>query len=168
MSWSMLAVPLHTLGVDGMAEWIAQTGRSRGLPDGVPEALPLPSAAVVLGAFRSAGCHGTNWFEILGEAVGSRLPVCQDPGGCGGAGGLDLGEVSLQSPGRASSLEPMSMDAAVEAVSFRKPNGAAVLQAVCALALIAGPQLVFDDQLDAAFVIWPGDRPEVLQVEWFW
>jgi hypothetical protein len=50
MSWSLLAMPQHVLAEDGMAEWIAQAGPSRGVPDEVPEALPLPSAAAVLDA----------------------------------------------------------------------------------------------------------------------
>ncbi len=50
-----------------MSEWIASARFARGAPDRVPETLPLPSVAEVLDAWQSAGCHGTNWFEIVGE-----------------------------------------------------------------------------------------------------
>jgi hypothetical protein len=34
--------------------------------------------------------------------------------------------------------------------------------------MIAGPQLVIGGQADEAFVISPGERPDVPQDEWFW
>lgn len=128
----------------------------------------MPSVAEVLGAFQSAGCHGTNWFKIVGEETGSRLSECPNPSACASAGGLDLGEVSVYSPGEASSSPPIPADAVVETVTFRKPNAVAALSAVCALASVAGPQLVFDESAEEAFVIWPGEDVEELGDEWPW
>lgn len=168
MSWSLLAMPVHVLARDGMVEWVSQVERSRGVPGDLPAIVALPTAAAVVDAFRSAGCHGTNWFVIVGEAAGSRLPERPDPGACAGNDGRDLGKVSLRSPGRPTGRDPLAPDGPVESVSFRKPNTSAVLRAVCALAQVCGPQLVTDDQADAAFVIWPGERADVLEPSWFW
>jgi hypothetical protein len=73
-------------------------------------------------------------------------------------GGLDLGEVSVYSTGATSSLPPVPAAATVETVAFRKPNPAAVLRAVCALASNAGPQSVFDESANQAFAVWTGGR----------
>ncbi|WP_157546801.1 hypothetical protein [Hamadaea tsunoensis] len=167
MSWSLFVVPLDTLAETGMAEWIASAGFTRGVPEKAPQALPRPSAAAALAAFQAAGCHGTNWFEIVGEPVGSRLPECRNPATCASTGGLDLGEVSLYTAGATTSRLPVAADATVQTVTFRKPNTAAVLRAVCALAAQSGPQLVFDDSADA-FAVWPGEPAEELGSEWPW
>ncbi|SCL21441.1 hypothetical protein GA0074692_1176 [Micromonospora pallida] len=168
MSWSLFVIPLHGLSRNGMSEWIASARFVRGRPDRVPEALPLPSVIEVLNALRSSGCHGTNWFEIVGEEAGSRLPECPNPGTCASTGGLDLGEVSVYTAGRASSLPPVPADAVVETVTFRKPNGVAALSAACALASVGGPQLVFDETATEALVVWPGDGVGKLGDDWPW
>lgn len=128
----------------------------------------MPSVAEVLDAFRSAGCHGTNWFEIVGEETGSRLPECPGASSCASTGGLDLGEVSVYAAGKASSLPPIPADAVVETVTFRKPNTVAALSAVCALASVAGPQVVFDESAAEAFVVWPGEDVGELGDDWPW
>jgi hypothetical protein len=43
-----------------------------------------------------------------------------------------------------------------------------VLAAVCGLASVAGPQLVFDDSVDQAFVVQPDEQVEELVQEWPW
>jgi hypothetical protein len=168
VSWSLFLVPLNSLSRDDMSEWMASAEFTRGIPDQVPRALPLPSIADVLDVFRAARCHGANWFEIVGEDAGSRLPECPNPGTCASAGGLDLGEVSVYSTGKTSSLSAVPADAAVETVTFRKPNPAAVLRAACALATYAGPQLVFDESADHTFAVWPGEEPGELADDWPW
>lgn len=134
----------------------------------IPVAQPLPAATEVLDAFRSAGCHGTNWFEIVGEDAGSRLPECPEPTYCASVGGLDLGEVSLFVTGRTSSLPPVPASAPVETVTFRKPSAHAVLRAACALASQAGAQLVFDAAGDDVCVVWPGEVARVVEDDWPW
>ncbi|MDG6103311.1 hypothetical protein Daura_17545 [Dactylosporangium aurantiacum] len=166
MSWSLYVVPVDALGRDGMAEWIASADHSRGVPAVVPRVVPRPSVGAVLDALRAAGCHGTNWFEVAGEPAGSRLPECPGAAACGAA--VDLGEVSVYTAGRSSSVPAVTADAAVETVTFRKPDPAAVLRAVCALAAVAGPQLVFDEGGAAAFVVWSGEGAEALAGEWPW
>ncbi|GAA4733178.1 hypothetical protein [Phytohabitans rumicis] len=42
-----------------------------------------------------------------------------------------------------------------------------LLKAVCALAALAGPQLVFDESA-AAFVVRPGEETEDLEEDWPW
>ncbi|WP_326560093.1 hypothetical protein [Micromonospora sp. NBC_01796] len=168
VSWSLFVVPLDGLSQDGMSDWIASAEFTRGIPEQVPQALPRPSVAEVLDAFEAAGCHGTNWFEVVGEDAGSRLPECPSPGTCASTGGLDLGEVSVYSSGETSSQPAVLADAAVETVAFRKPNPVAVLRAVCALASYAGPQLVFDESADQAFAVWPGEAAGELEDDWPW
>jgi hypothetical protein len=168
VSWSLFVVPLDGLSRDGMSDWVASAELTRGIPDQIPQALPLPSVAEVLDAFRAAGCHGTNWFKVLGEDAGSRLPECQGSGIRESTGGLDLGEVSVYTTGETSSLPAVPADATVETVTFRKPNPAAVLRAVCALASFAGPQLVFDEWASAAFAVWPGEEAGGLEDDWPW
>ncbi|MEU9506005.1 hypothetical protein AB0D32_06960 [Micromonospora sp. NPDC048170] len=168
MSWSLFVVPLDGIYRDGMSDWIASAEFTRGIPAQGPQALPLPSVAEVLDAFRAAGCHGTNWFEVVGEGAGSRLPECPSPGTCASTRGLDLGEVSVYSTGETNSLPAVPADAAVETVAFRKPNPAAVLRAVCALASSAGPQLVFDESAGQAFAVWPGEEAGELEDDWPW
>ena len=141
---------------------------TRGVPDGVPPVLPLPSIAQALDAFRRAGCHGTNWFQIIGADVGTRLPECPGPGPCVDVGGMDLGEVSVYAAGQTSSLPAVAAEAPMAWASFRKPDPAAVLRAVCALSALAGPQLVFDVSAEVLFVVWPGEQPDGLVGEWPW
>jgi hypothetical protein len=168
VSWSLYVVPVEGLSRDGMAEWIASAEFVRGTPEPAPQVLPRPSIAAVLDAFRTAGCHGTNWFEVIDEPAGSRLPECPGTAFCADDGSLDLGEVSVHTAGRTSSIPAVAADAAVETVSFRKPHPAAVLRAACALAAIAGPQVVFDDSAAAAFVVRPGEEPGDLEGDWPW
>jgi hypothetical protein len=168
VSWSLFVMPLHTLSREGMVEWIASAEFARGVPDSAPAPRPLPSVADVLEALRAAGCHGTNWFRVLGDDTGSRLPECREPSNCAGIGGLDLGEVSIYAAGQDSSLPPVPADAPIETVTFRKPNASASLRAVCALASLSGPQLVFDDSASGAFVVQPGEQAHELADEWPW
>ncbi|MEV4134136.1 hypothetical protein AB0J72_18440 [Dactylosporangium sp. NPDC049742] len=109
-----------------------------------------------------------DWFEVVDEPAGSRLPECPGTAVCAGDGALDLGEVSVYTVGQSSSLPAVTADAAVETVTFRKPNPAAVLRAACALAALASPQLVCDESATAAFVVWPGEEPGDLQADWPW
>ena len=134
----------------------------------MPTSVALPSVVDVLAAFSTAGCHGTAWFKVRGEDSASRLAECPGSDACSRSGGLDLGEVSVRVVGHVDSERPMPSDAAVESIAFRKPVGVAVLTALCALALTAGPQLVFDDSADCVFVVWPGERPDDLIGEWPW
>jgi hypothetical protein len=87
---------------------------------------------------------------------------------CADAGGLHLGEVSIDVAGQASSKHPLQTGTAVESVSFRKPSGAAALRAVCALTAVTGPLLVYDPSGNQVFVVWPGERAEDLAGEWPW
>ncbi|GAA2915868.1 hypothetical protein Acy02nite_91860 [Actinoplanes cyaneus] len=168
MSWSLHIVPLHELANDGMLEWAMSAQFSRGIPASAPLPLPLPSAADVLAAFRGAGCHGSAWFKIHGDDPRLRLPECRDPDSCYRVGGRDLGEVDLATVGQVDSEQPITGDAAVAGVSFRKPIGVAVLAAVCELAALAGSQLVFDDSADRVFVVRPGEQPADLVGQWPW
>lgn len=167
MSWSLHAVPLHELANDGMLNWATSVGFSRGVPDRAPKPLPLPSVVDVLAAFKAAGCHGTAWFKVFGEDPASSLAECPGSDACFRSNGLDLGEVNVQVVGHVHSVQ-VPPDAAVESIAFRKPVGVAVLAALCALALTAGPQLVFDDSADSVFVVWPGERRDDLIGEWPW
>jgi hypothetical protein len=164
----MFVVPLHRLTEEDGAGWVGSAEFIRGVPENVPPVLTLPPIAQVLDAFRRAGCHGANWFQIVGEDAGTRLPDCPGPGPRVDVGGMDLGEVSVYVAGQASSLPAVAADAPMAWVAFRKPNPAAVLRAVCALALLAGPQLVFDESADVLFVVWPGEDPDGLESEWPW
>jgi hypothetical protein len=168
VSWKLYVVPVDSLSRDGMAEWIASADCPRGVPEQTPAILPRPSIAEVLAAFRAAGCHGTNWFEVVGEPAGSRLPECPGTDVCTSSGAMDLGEVSVYTMGRTCSVPAVAADAVVETVSFRKPNPAAVLKAACALAALAGPQLVFDESATAAFVVRPGEETQDLEADWPW
>jgi hypothetical protein len=164
----MYVVPVDSLSRDGMTEWVASAEFTRGVPEQAPPILPRPSIAEVLAAFRAAGCHGTNWFEVAGEPAGTRLPECPGVDACLSGGALDLGEVSVYTVGRSSSLPAVAAGEAVETVAFRKPNPAAVLKAACALAALAGPQLVFDVSAAVAFVVRPGEETEELEEDWPW
>lgn len=169
MSWWLTALPLHEAARNGVLDWAASVGCSRGLPDHGPDPQPLPTLADVLSAFQAAQCHGMAWFEVGDLAAGSVLAACPDPWACQSTGGLDLGEVSLHVGGKISGEDPLPVDAAVEGIHFRKPSGAAVLHAVCALTPVAGPILVCHDSGgDGAFVIWPHERPEDLAADWPW
>lgn len=163
MSWSLSAIPLHDLAHEGMTEWAAEASFSHGVPGRAPEPRALPSVATVLTAFRSAGCHGTAWFAVSDWDQG--LPECPDPAHCAERGGLDLGEFTLRGAGAEQMLTPAT---AVAHLAFRKPIGAAVLAAMCALAPVGGPQLIFDDSADRVFVVHPGDRAQDLTAIWPW
>jgi hypothetical protein len=164
----MHAIPLHDLANEGVLEWATAASSSRGVPDRAPAPVPLPSVAEVLTAFRDAGCHGTAWFAVADAAAAPPLTECPDSDACARAGGLDLGEVSLRTVGLEGAVLAMSSHAGVEAMSFRKPSGVAVLTAVCRLTSTAGPQLVFDDSADKVFVVWPNELAEDLVSEWPW
>lgn len=168
MSWSLFALPLHKVAADGGLTWAATADFSHGVPDRVPEPQPLPRVCEVLDGFRSAGCHGTPWFDVDGLEAGSGLPMCPDPITCASKAGLDLGEVSLHVAGKARHDRPLAPDALVETVSFRKPSGQAALHAVCALTAVAGPMLVCDDSAAEVIVVWPKDRAAALSTVWRW
>jgi hypothetical protein len=166
MSWWLIALPLREAADVGVLDWATSAGCSRGVPDHLPDPQPLPTLADVLGAFQAAGCHGTAWFAV---DSGSGLAQCPDPSICWSTGGLDLGEVSLHVGGTISGDRPLHLDAAVEGMNFRKPSGAAVLHAMCALTPVAGPIMVCHDSGgDGAFVAWPHERPEDLVADWPW
>jgi len=141
---------------------------SRGLPDHEPGPQPPTRVLDVLAAFRAAGCHGTAWFEVSDLDADLGLPRCPDPTGCGDAGGLDLGEVSLYAAEQADCERPLQAGTTVDGVSFRKPSGAAVLHAVCALTAVTGPLLAYDPSGDQVFVAWPDERAQDLAGEWPW
>jgi hypothetical protein len=168
VSWSLYITPVDSLSRDGMSEWIASASSTRGVPEQIPPVLPRPSVADVLAALRVAGCHGTNWFNLTGEPAGSRLPECPGTAICTSSGALDLGEVSVYTMESGSSVPAVRADAVVETVAFRKPHPAAALAAACALAALAGPQLVFDESAAAAFVVEPGEQTEELKGKWPW
>ncbi|MEU8234966.1 hypothetical protein AB0C12_35685 [Actinoplanes sp. NPDC048967] len=168
MSWSLYAVPLHDLAEDGMADWAKSTSFSRGVPDQAPPPRPLPSVGDVLRAFRTAGCHGTPWFIVDATGAAEQLEECPDPSACPRTDGRDLGEVSLRAEDHADRDRPLPLDAAVRSLSFRKPDGTAVLAAMCALTPVAGAQLVYDDSADEVFVVRSGERAEDLVADWPW
>ncbi|WP_412747787.1 hypothetical protein [Krasilnikovia sp. M28-CT-15] len=159
---------MHLSVSGGVLEWAAAASFTRGILDQAPEPVPLPSVADVLAVLRDAGCHGTAWFTLADADAVPRLAPCPDPAACARTGGLDLGEVGLHIGGDADTKSAMPSDAAVEAVYFRKPNGIAVLTAVCRLASAAGPQVVFDDSADQFFAVRPGELVEDLVQEWPW
>jgi hypothetical protein len=158
VSWSILATPLHSVQGD-VLEWAASAGVSIGVPRQLPPPHPLPVVTEVLTAFRKAGCHGTPWFRIDGLGSGFELA---------GGGGMYLGEVTLQAPDWEDQEAPLGPESEVGCVGFRKPEGAAALYAICALAQIAGAMLVFDTGGDAVVVVWPGDSPVSLSEHWPW
>jgi hypothetical protein len=161
-------MPLHAAVHDGGLAWAASVSFSRGLPDHEPGPQPSVRVLDVLATFRAAGCHGTAWFEVSDLDSGLGLPRCPDPRGCYDDGGLELGEVSLYVAGQAGSKRPLQTGTTVDGVSFRKPSGAAVLHAVCALTAVSGPLLVYDPAGDQVFVVWPGELAEDLAGEWPW
>ena len=165
MSWSIHVIPLHDAAEEGVLAWAAAASSTRGVPLVAPAPEPLPSVADVLVSFRDAGCHGTAWFTVTDAAAAPALAECPDPRVCAETGGLDLGEVGLRAVGGSDAVSPGDE---VEAISFRKPSGVAVLTAVCRLASAAGPQLVFDDSADRVFVIRPNEDPDDLVGEWPW
>jgi hypothetical protein len=165
MSWSVFVCPLHRVAAEGGLDWAAAASFTYGVPDRAPASRPLPLVTDVLSALRSAGCHGTAWFADEDLDASVRLPPCPNPADCATAGGLDLGEVSLQTAHQGESLRA---DTSVEVVVFRKPSSVAVLHAACALTASAGALLAFDDSADQVFVVSPGDRPEDLITHWPW
>ncbi|MFG1925148.1 hypothetical protein [Cryptosporangium sp. NPDC048952] len=110
----------------------------------IPAVTSRPSVAEVLDALRAAGCCGANWFAVLGEDAGARLP--ED------GGEFDLGEVTISSPGQETSF---AADARFESAAFRKPDPAAAQVAARAVASVAGPVLVLDEQGEHGFVVEP-------------
>ena len=168
MSWSLFVIAVHRAARGGVLEWAATASHSRGVPSTAPTAVPLPTVTEVLTAFHEAGCHGEAWFEISGAEAAPTLRECPDPGSCAGNGGLDIGEVALRGPAQAHFGRLLSTTTSVETVSFRKPTGAGALAAVCALARVSGPQLVFDDSADTVFVVWPNEVAGTLAHEWPW
>jgi hypothetical protein len=164
----MHTVPLSSPAAGEILEWTASAPRRRGVPDRPADPAPLPSTRTVLAAFQAAGCHGEAWFTVTDAETAALLAGCPDRGDCSRAGGLDLGEVSLTAIGHAGPDQPLPANAAIEGTSFRKPASGAVLAAMCALAPVAGPQLVFDDSAETVFVVRPGERAEDLAAEWPW
>jgi beta-phosphoglucomutase-like phosphatase (HAD superfamily) len=159
VSWSLLAVPLHRYAGAGALDWAASARFSRGVPDRAPDAQPLPTVTEVLAVFRESSCFGVSWFRLAD-------PSCEV--GLAGSGEFDLGEVTIQVVGRSSLDEPVCVDDEVEALGFRKPRPDAVLRAVRALTVTAGPLLVFDDTGFDVFVVWPDDDGADLVAEWPW
>ena len=168
VSWSLLVVPLHHAASHGALTWIASATYTYGVPATAPEPQPFPLLGDVLAAFGAAGCHGTAWFTVDGVDQRSALAPCPDPAGCRAVAGLDLGEVTIDSADQADPAEPLRLDAAVDAVSFRAPVGVAALRAVCALTAAAGPLLVFDDVAERMVVVTPQDGPADLVGHWPW
>jgi hypothetical protein len=168
VGWSLNVIPVPGPADNEVLEWAASASFSRGVPDQPPNPKPLPSVGDVLAAFRAAGCHGTVSSNLSGTDPTAPLEECPDPAVCSSVDGLDLGEVSLRVVGQDEHDQALEPTASVEAMSFRKPVPAAVLAAACALALSAGPQLVFDDSADSVFVVWPGERADDLVAEWPW
>ncbi|HXT93018.1 MAG TPA: hypothetical protein VN714_27610 [Trebonia sp.] len=168
MSWSLFVLPLHEVLRDGGLAWAGSADFARGVPDHVPGPQSPPRVLDVLGAFRAVGCHGTAWFEVSDLDAASWLPECPDPMSCEETGGRHLGEVSLHVAGQAADKRPLRTGTTVEGLSFRKPSGAAVLHAVCALTAAAGPLLVYDPAGNQVFVVWPTERAEELTGEWPW
>jgi hypothetical protein len=164
----LFVIPLHHAAYDGVLEWAATATYSRGVPSTMPAAVPLPTVADVLAALRHAGCHGEAWFQVGDADAAPPLMQCPDPASCAHDGGLDLGEVSVHGAEQANLGLPLGFNTRVETVSFRKPSGAGALAAVCALVSVAGPQVVFDDSADRAFVVWPGEVEADLVQDWPW
>lgn len=161
----MFVCPLHRVAAEGGLDWAAAASFTYGVPERAPASRPLPLVTDVLSAIRSAGCHGTAWFADEDLDASVRLPPCPNPAACAAAGGMDLGEVSLQTAHQGGSLRA---DDLVETVVFRKPSGVAALHATCALTASAGALLAFDHSTDQVFVVSPGDRPEDLIAHWPW
>lgn len=168
VSWSLFVMAVHQAAQEGVLEWVAGASHSRGFPDTVPAAVPLPTVAEVLAAFHDAGCHGEAWFEVSDAEVSPPLRRCPDPALCQRNGGLDIGEVTLRGAEQAGRGVPLSSSTRVETVSFRKPSRAGALAAVCALASVSGPQLVFDGSADQVFVVWPNELEADLAQQWPW
>jgi hypothetical protein len=164
----LFVIPLHHAVHDGVLEWAATATYSRGVPSTVPATVPLPTAADVLIALRHAGCHGEARFQVGDDDAAPPLMQCPDPASCARDGGLDLGEVGLRGAEQADFGLPLSSNTRVETVWLRKPSGAGALAAVCALVSVTGPQLVFDDSADRAFVVWPGEIEADLVQDWPW
>ncbi|GIE95401.1 hypothetical protein Ari01nite_28660 [Paractinoplanes rishiriensis] len=164
----MHVVPLSGPTGAEVLVWAASAEFSRGVPEQIPDPLPLLSARDVLAALRAAGCHGTAWFKIVSDGTTEPLAECPDPHACYGTARLDLGEVRFTVAGQVEGDDGVEPEALIEAISFRKPNTAAVLAAAGALAVSGGPQLVFDDSADSLFVIWPGESAESLLAQWPW
>ena len=167
MSWSLFVIAAHQAAHDGVLDWADAASHSRGVPDTAPAAVPLPTVSEVLAAFHDAGCHGEAWFQVSDDGSPPLRP-CPDPESCARNGGLDLGEVTLRGAAREDLGRPLSSATEIETVSFRKPSAAGALAAVCALASVAGPQLVFDDSAEQVFVVRPGELASDLAQEWPW
>ncbi|GAA2713851.1 hypothetical protein [Actinoplanes palleronii] len=168
MSWSLFVIPLHQAAHGGVMEWAAAATPSRGFPSALPAPVPLPTVAGILVALDRAGCHGDPWFQIRDADAAPPLLRCPDPAFCARNRGRDLGEVSLHGAEQAGLGLPLSSDTRVETVSLRKPSRAGTLAAACAIASAAGPQLIFDDSGDQAFIVWPGESEADLAQDWPW
>lgn len=168
MSFWLHVFPLHTLGSDDGWEWAARASFSHGLPEHVPGPRALPTAAQVVGAFTSAGCHGQAWFTLESPDASGGLPPCPDPGECARRGGLDLGEVALTSADPSADREHLAPGTPVADIGFRTPSPRAVLAGLSALAAAAGPLLTYDDTADRVFVIHEGDQLDNLATDWPW
>jgi hypothetical protein len=164
----MHAMALRGFGQPGGWEWLTSRPSAYGLPDRLPEPMPLPSVTMVLDALRSAGCHGQPWYKVADDA-GERTQLSAPI-----AGDLEqyyLGEVSLDIDGRKpddAAGPVISSHDLVQGVGFRKPHPVAVLRAVCALAAVGGPMVAFDDHCDTVFVVHPQDTFASLQPRWPW
>jgi hypothetical protein len=166
VSWFLIAVPAHhALSGDGVLDTWRGLERTHGLPEEVPAARPFPLAREVLAAFGASACHGDAWTTVTGVNVADWLPPCPDQGECG----MYVGEVTLRAVGEGRDPERvLSLETPVQSVGFRKPDPRAVLRLACALAVPAGGLLVFDDGMDAACVVQPGERPDDLAPHWPW
>jgi hypothetical protein len=125
----------------------------------------LPTVKEVLTGLRTAGCHGTAWYSIIG-ADDTGLASCPNRDLCDRLPGPDLGEVSITVEGADSLAAPIRLDDRVTQVAFRSPRGG-VLRAARTLALIGGEQLVFDTDVNV-LVVSPDDTDEDLESVWPW
>ncbi len=167
MSWTAFIAPLQFLPIE-VLEWAAGASSAIGDVDNIPNAQPLATLGQALDAIRLAGCHGDSWFRITDDASIERLPRCLPATDCAEQNGLDLGEISISVVGDDTHGGPITPDALVESMSFRKPHGLAILHAAIALAAVGGAQLVFDDSGDRIAVVRPTDQLDNLAKIWLW
>jgi hypothetical protein len=118
-------MPLHCASAEVLG-WASAASFARGLPPQVSTPVPLCSVAEFLSLTRDAGCHGTAWFRLRDVPVTSLLPGCPDARKCRESGGWDLGEISLDVVGHDEADPEIPSTGLVEAVSFGRPNSAAV------------------------------------------
>lgn len=166
MSWSMMIMPLHRIPSEELTALAAGCDVVIGLPSAASLEGRLPTTGEVLAAITDAGCHGDAWFDVTSEDLAGLLRFCQDRSGCAGASGMDLGEIGLTSPDMPVD-QPLVLASEVELLSFRTPNPAAVRALSLSLSRVAGPLLVFDDNVDRLFVVEPRTPQGVLD-QWPW